>query len=184
MSTRSTWLNRRQIDGGIDTVALPDSVPGRLWLCGKHAIAPDRQRLIDEVGGAATVVCLVERHELADRYPTYVEWLESADPGVAVWFPIPDLHAPDADRMGALVTDLVARLAAGETLVVHCGAGMGRAGTTAACVLIGLGVDADEAVRTIAAARPGAGPEVGAQRQLVMALAPSATQAPTGDGDG
>jgi atypical dual specificity phosphatase len=184
MSTRSTWLNRRQIDGGIDRVALPDGVPGRLWLCGKHAIAPDRQRLVEEVGGAATIVCLVERHELAERYPEYVKWLDASDREAAVWWPIPDLHAPDADQIGPLVADLVARLEAGETLVVHCGAGMGRAGTTAACVLIRLGVDADEAVRAVAAARPGAGPEAGAQRQLVVAFAASGAQDERGEGDG
>ena len=165
------WLSRRQRDGSIDRVPLPDGVPGALWLCGKHAIAPDQQKLIDEVGGAATVVCLVERDELQDRYPEYVSWLRRPEATDVVWFPIPDLHAPDPARAVPLVDDLVRRLNGGETLVVHCGAGLGRAGTVAACVVNALGVPLADALATVSAARPGAGPEVGAQLDLVQQLA-------------
>ena len=70
-------------------------------------------------------------------------------------------------RVVPFVDDLVARLHNGDTLVVHCAAGMGRAGTVAVCVLNRLGVPLDDALDTIAAARPGAGPEVGAQHDLV-----------------
>ena len=165
------WLSRRQRDGSIDRVPLPDDVAGALWLCGKHAIAPDHQKLIDEVGGAATVVCLVERHELEDRYPAYVAWLQRPDASDVVWFPIPDLHAPDPARATPFVDDLVRRLNEGETLVVHCAAGMGRAGTVAVCVLNRLGVPLGDALEAVAAARAGAGPEVGVQLDLVEQLA-------------
>jgi hypothetical protein len=161
-----SWRTRRQRDGGIDRVGLPPAVPGALWLCGKHAIGPDHGALVAEVGGAATVVCLCERHELADRYPEYVAWLD--DPATpTVWFPIHDLDAPPLEAMSGRVDELAARLRAGETLVVHCAAGKGRTGTTAACVLMALGAGLDAALRQIAAARPGAGPEVGSQRELV-----------------
>ena len=165
------WLSRRQRDGSIDRVPLPDGVPGALWLCGKHAIAPDQQKVIDEVGGAATVVCLVERYELEDRYPAYVAWLQRPEASDVVWFPIPDLHAPDPARATPFVDDLVRRLNEGETLVVHCAAGMGRAGTVAVCALNGLGVPLADALATVSAARPGAGPEVGVQLALAEHLA-------------
>jgi protein-tyrosine phosphatase len=164
------WLSRRQLDGGVDQVPLPDGVTGSLWLCGKHAIGPDHERLLGEVGGAATVVCLVERHELEPRYPAYVGWLDRDGGATAVWWPIPDLHAPHVDRAVPFVDDLACRLQHGDALIVHCGGGMGRAGTIAACVLIRLGVDPATAVDVVAAARPGAGPEVGAQRELVETI--------------
>ena len=172
------WLSRRQRDGGVDLIRLPAGVPGRLWLCGKHAIGPDHDALLAEVGGTAaaatttttTVVCLTERHELADRYPAYVMWLD--DPGSpSRWFPIHDLHAPDVETMERFVGELVELLRAGETLIVHCAAGKGRAGTTAVCVLVALGMSLPDARDHVATARPGAGPEVGAQRQLVHDLA-------------
>lgn len=165
------WLSRRQRDGSVDRVPLPEGVHGALWLCGKHAIGPDQQKLIDEVGGTATVVCLVERHELEDRYPAYVAWLQRPGAGDAVWFPVPDLHAPELARVAPLVDELVRRLRQGETLVVHCGAGIGRAGTVAVCILSRLGVALDDALATVAEARPGAGPEVGAQLGLVEQFA-------------
>jgi protein-tyrosine phosphatase len=115
-------------------------------------------------------VCLAERHEIADRYPEYVRWLEQAG-ARAIWWPIPDLHAPPIDVMLAFVDDLARRLRAGSDVLVHCGAGMGRAGTTAVCVLLRLGVPLDDSLDAVAAHRPGAGPEVGAQRDLVAAVA-------------
>jgi hypothetical protein len=48
---------------------------------------------------------------------------------------------------------------------------MGRAGTVAAGLLAELGVPMDEAVARVALHRPMAGPEVGAQVDLLAALA-------------
>lgn len=166
-----SWLNRRQRDGGIDRVPLPVEVPGQLWLCGKHAIGPDHERAVAEVGGRATVVCLTEAHELTGRYPSYVEWLRSEHGRTAVWWPIADLHAPPFGEALPFVDDLVERLRRHEVLLVHCAAGMGRAGTIAASVLVRLGVPHDEALAVVRRSRPGAGPEVGAQASLVAHLA-------------
>ena len=166
------WLNDRQRDGGVDRVALPASIPGSLWLCGKQAIVTRY-----DAGAWDTVVCLVERHELDGRYPDYVAWLDAAgDPtggaaGRAIWMPIHDLHAPPPAAMVDLVDRIVAALRRDRRVLVHCAAGKGRAGTTAVCVLVALGVEPDEALRTVATCRPGAGPEAGVQRELVAAFA-------------
>jgi protein-tyrosine phosphatase len=88
-----------------------------------------------------------------------------------VWWPVPDLHAPSVDATVELVEDLVGRLQAGESLLMHCAAGLGRTGTMAACVLLAFGSTLDEALRIVGDARPMAGPEVGAQRALVEAFA-------------
>jgi protein-tyrosine phosphatase len=157
------------LDGGVHEIPVA-AVAGRLWLCGKHVIGPDPDALLGQLG-ADTVVCLVERHELIDRYPNYVAWLEAAPPGRAVKFPVPDLSAPALTAMRPLLDDLATRLRAGESVVIHCGAGLGRAGTTAVALLILLGTSLDDALVHVRAHRPMAGPEVGSQLDLVMELA-------------
>src|SRR4051812_34978140 len=76
------WWSGRSRDGGIDEIPLP-GVPGRMWLCGKHAIGPDPEALLGRVG-ATSVVCLTEVAEFVDRYPAYVAWLRAANAEQAV----------------------------------------------------------------------------------------------------
>lgn len=163
-----TWPSERSRDGGIDLIPLPLAF-GRLWICGKHAVGPDPEAALARVG-ASTMVCLNERHELEDRYPAYVEWLATGSRRV-IWFPIHDLHAPPFVAAMTFLDDVVRRLDHGEQLLMHCGAGIGRAGTMAACVLVRLGAGADEALGVVAAHRPMAGPEQGVQRDLVDTVA-------------
>jgi protein-tyrosine phosphatase len=163
------WLGPRGRDGGIDTVPLP-ATPGALSLCGKHAIAPDVHAAMAKCG-ATTVVCLVEEREVAGHWPQYAEWLHAHRGTTAVWFPIHDLNAPPLDRVQPLLNDLLRRLDDGEHLLVHCAAGIGRAGTLAACILVRLGMDVDDALALVRTSRPMAGPEVGPQLDLVKAVA-------------
>jgi len=163
----ASWRSERSRNGGVDRVPVP-GVDGELWLCGKHFVGPDVEAAAARVG-ADVVLCLNERHELDDRYPAYVEWLRTDDR--AWWSPVPDLHAPDLEAAVALVDQLVAHLRAGRTVLAHCGAGIGRAGTVAAAVLVRLGATVDEAVAVVAASRPTAGPEAGAQEALLHDLA-------------
>lgn len=168
------WPSHRSLDGGIDEITLP-GVSGRLWLCGKHLVGPDPLAAMLRVS-ASVVVCLNEAHELDARYPEYVAWLarESAvadSDGAARWYPIPDLHAPDLVRFRTIVGEIVSLLRAGDGVIVHCGAGIGRAGTTAVGVLMELGTPLEEAVEQVRAQRPMAGPEAGTQQDLLVALA-------------
>jgi protein-tyrosine phosphatase len=165
----SEWPNGRARHGGVDEVPLPPAAGGRLWLCGKHFIGPDPERALDRVGATAAV-CLTERDELVDRYPDYVDWLQANQPDRALWWPIPDLHAPDLDHALVLLRELRSRLRSGQSLLVHCGAGIGRAGTVAAALLVTMGSSAADAVAHVAAHRPMAGPEAGAQTELLEAL--------------
>ena len=88
-----------------------------------------------------------------------------------MWFPIPT-STPRAWRsIRPFLDRAVQRLDGGEHLLVHCGAGVGRAGTVAVCLLMLHGLGRDDALALVAAHRPMAGPEVGAQRELVDALA-------------
>lgn len=164
-----TWREARSRHGGVDEIPL-GAGPGRLWLCGKHFVGPDADAALASVG-ASTVVCLSERAELADRYPAYVVWLGTNAPARAVWHPIADLHAPPRPAAESLLAELDRRLHAGEGLLVHCGAGVGRAGTIAIGLLLRRGGSLRDASAIVAAHRPMAGPEAGAQVHLLAELA-------------
>ena len=88
-----------------------------------------------------------------------------------MWWPIPDLHAPPVEEITPLLDDLLARLHEAQDSLVHCGAGIGRAGTIAASLLVRAGTAVPDALRTVADHRPMAGPESGAQHALVLAAA-------------
>ncbi len=172
----SSWLGPRSIDGGLDRIPLLTppraSDLGGLWLCGKHLVGPDPEGTLERAD-ANLVVCLCERHELADRYPDYVEWLDNqgGPDGRAVWASVPDLHAHTLQDADTLVDDLLVRLRQGHGVVIHCGAGKGRAPTLAILVLLALGYNEQDALKLVADTRPMAGPESGAQADLVRAFA-------------
>jgi hypothetical protein len=165
----SGWPRGRARDGGIDEIPLP-AATGRLWLCGHRVVGPDPEAALDRVGAEA-IICLCERRELAERYPGYVRWLDTAPGRRARWFPVPDLGVrPLSDHLD-LVDESLVRLGGGTRLIVHCAAGIGRSGTFAVGVLLALGVERDRALETVATNRPTAGPEVGSQTDLIDALA-------------
>ena len=168
-----TWPRGRARHGGVDEIPLPPRVAGRLWLAGRRFVGPDPEAAMRSVG-ASMIVCLCESFELAERYPAYVDWLDGPPGGTGgsgLWWPVPDLHAPPVESARSLVHELAGHLRRGEGVLMHCGAGLGRAGTLAAAVLLHFGATLAEALGTVAAARPGAGPEVGAQKDLLDALA-------------
>ncbi len=160
----------RSIDGGLDQVPLPAERAGALWLCGKHVVGPDPEAALVRAGGADVIVCLSQAHEIEARFPHYTEWLRANHGGRALWWPVHDLHAPPLDDARRWVGELVDRLDQGQGIIVHCGGGIGRAPTLAVCVLIALGSTAAAAVDHVAAHRPMAGPESGAQAELVAAF--------------
>jgi protein-tyrosine phosphatase len=159
------WATRRGNHGGVDEIPLPEGITGRLWLCGKQFIAPDPEAAIDYVGASA-VVCLLELSEL-DWYPNYVEWLEAQPPTRVLWWPIRDLDVPAKDSALLLFDQLRARVEDGQGLLMHCGGGIGRAGTIAAGLLITMGAKPSDAIDHVRAHRPMGGPEVGPQTELL-----------------
>jgi protein-tyrosine phosphatase len=169
-SERSThWAEERSRHGGVDEIPLPSGTPGRLFICGKHFIGPDPEAAVAHVG-ATTVVCLNDEAEL-DRYPAYVAWLREQPPDRLVWWPIPDLGAPGLGEAVQLLKVLRTRLGSGEQLLLHCGAGIGRAGTVAVGVVMLSGWSLEDAIDLVRAHRPLAGPEAGAQTELLVRLA-------------
>jgi hypothetical protein len=152
----------------VDEIPLPEG-PGRLWLCGKLFVAPDPVGALSACA-ADVVVCLCERQELQDRYPGYVRWLADNKGRAAIWFPIPDLHAPAPEDVLPLLVRLRQLVRAGCGVLLHCGAGIGRAGTLATALLMYMGIGQRPALSIVAGARPLAGPEAGAQSDLLDRL--------------
>ena len=163
-------MTERSRNGGIDEVALPHG-DGRLWLCGKHFVGPDVEAVLARTGASA-IACLTEGHELSSRYPDYLEWLVANRGGRAMFTPMPDLHATVAD-IAVIVDGIRTRVDAGEGVVLHCGAGIGRAGTIAAAVLVSMGVTLDDALATVLASRPTAGPQSVEQERALAAYVES-----------
>ena len=142
-------------------------VPGRIGL----TFAPGKK---DRPGGwDRSVEADVAR--LADHYETslLVSLIEDAElellhiqdlygvterRGVRVRrLPIRDADVPRSPEEVIAVVRLVLTVAsAGDTVVIHCRGGLGRAGTLASCCLVALGLDAGEAIGIVRGARPGA----------------------------
>ncbi|MDF1566034.1 MAG: protein phosphatase [Deltaproteobacteria bacterium] len=140
---------------------------GRVW---ERELALDLRQLRDD-HRADRLVSLVEDHEL-DAYgvPGLVEAAAAA--GLThTRFPIPDGTVPreGPPALQPLVVELVGALRAGERVVVHCVAGLGRTGTVSGCVLVALGMEPPEALALLAEIRGPHCPETGAQRWFVGA---------------
>jgi hypothetical protein len=147
---------------------VPTPLPGRLavaprprggdWLDGE--IAGWRAAGID------VVVSLLTPDEAAE-FGLEDEAAAAGSGGMRfVGFPVPDRGTPGSrERFRELVSEVVATLAAGRGVVVHCRQGIGRAGLLAAAVLVAAGLDPDAAVGRVAATRGRPVPETPAQRR-------------------
>jgi hypothetical protein len=150
-------------------VKLPTDVPGRLLL---HSMPGRREALDaawDQVSNDAVrlIVCLAPASEIREKSPPYSRAIDSgAVPCQLLRFEIPDYGVPN-DRVGFwnVAREVARRLRAGDAVLIHCGAGIGRSGTLAASVLIALGETAHRAQEAVSEA--GSGAERAAQRELI-----------------
>ena len=114
--------------------------------------------------------------EIRNKSPEYANAIEES---VLSWksdmFPVPDFGVPD-DRKGlrSLAVKVADGLRAGESILVHCGAGIGRTGMFAICVLMSSGMRKAKAQEVIKAA--GSCPERACQWELIDSLAKSDLQ--------
>ena len=104
----------------------------------------------------------VTGYDLRSKYETY---------GFEVlYLPIPDFSVPEIEELDKAVTDVLNHVRKGDSVAIHCHAGIGRTGMFLACLAKrGMGYSSDEALRWVREFIPGA-VEVSEQEQLVRAL--------------
>jgi atypical dual specificity phosphatase len=71
------------------------------------------------------------------------------------FLPIDDFCAPTADQIDEAMQFLTERIEAGDGVLVHCRAGIGRTGTILGCFLVSRGVEPAAAIAKIRRERPG-----------------------------
>lgn len=159
--------NARQPAAGARMITwLPPTLLGASGRLGLAHSPGSRQRSRDDeldefvAAGVQHVICLQEAYEFSQR--PLDETLDERRTAVETrgmrftHEPIPDMAAPTLARTQRIVSALGAELALGRSVVVHCWAGLGRAGTIAACALIDAGHGPQLAVALLRDLRPGA----------------------------
>lgn len=136
--------------------------PGRLGLTrmpgSRSPIDDDLNAL--QAAGTQHIVCLQQPGEFQHiRPPETVSTRANKIEQLGMSFlheAIGDFTAPTQVQAQRVVQAINAHLNQGEDVVVHCFAGLGRAGTIAACTLTTQGFSADDAVDTVRRYRKGA----------------------------
>ncbi len=139
---------------------LPDETAGRLYL---HSM-PGRYETMAEFLDAAKrinldeILCLCGMDEMQGKSPEYAKAVKDGSlPGFWKAFPISDYSVPsDESAFKTFIIETTNDLHSGKNLLLHCGAGVGRTGMTAACILMALGRSVDQANVTVLSAGSGA----------------------------
>lgn len=154
-------------------IELPQEAPGRLAILARP-LGGDRlqEELADWARvGMSVVASLLTDDEIAEL-DLHDEERMCADLRVEFHrFPIDDRGVPTSFReMYVLVEQLHGRLMNGQSIGIHCRAGIGRSALVAACIVCRLGIDSDSAFKLISQARGVGVPDTPEQREWVKAF--------------
>ena len=153
-------------------VELRSEISGKLYL---HSM-PGRNETLDAFLMQASkneidlVVCLAADEELSRLSPDYALCVkEDTFPFERKSFVIEDFGVPsNLESFIDFAADLAQGILAGQSVLVHCAAGIGRTGLVAASVLMQLGYPIQEAISVISEA--GSSPEIGEQGEFLLAV--------------
>lgn len=148
---------------------LPDAVPGQVWLSSMPGRLEPWSAFLAEAErvGLTRVVCLTPLHEVASLSPEYRASLDEQT------FPFGWQHLPmrdfglalDAEHFRDAVDQAAERVLSGDSVLLHCAAGIGRTGTFAACLLKRLSCPQEIALEWVRMA--GANPQSALQSGLI-----------------
>jgi protein tyrosine/serine phosphatase len=155
----------------MDQISLPPGVNGRLFATSFSIVGPDPAKTLGEMGADA-LVCLITDHEIGLRFPDFGTWLGTHGGIHILRLPTPDWGVTDDELLVAMVDQVAAALRNGNTVVTHCGAGLGRTAVLCALVLVRLGLDLATAEVEVRRGRPGSGPDSSQQREQMDRIAP------------
>ncbi|MEJ7932377.1 tyrosine-protein phosphatase [Ramlibacter sp. AN1015] len=134
-------------------VQLPPNVSGALWLGSMPGRFEPWSAFLEEARAAriGQVVCLTPRTEMAELAAPYhaavvggrlpFRWTQLAMRN----FGLPE----NVEEFREGVRDVAVTLQRGESVLLHCAAGLGRTGSAAACVLKALGLDTPTALQRV-----------------------------------
>lgn len=154
----SLYLIQRSGPGCLATAACPR---GGDWL------ADEIEAL--RLEGVNVLVSALTNSELVERQLTEEPEVAAQAGLTYIAFPISDRGVPTSAGVDGLVKRLEELLAAGQFVVVHCRAGIGRSSLIAAAVLVREGFSPNEAWRRIEGARGLSVPDTEEQRAWVAA---------------
>jgi protein-tyrosine phosphatase len=121
--------------------------------------------------GVDVVVSLLENEEISELGLQREAELCRSNGIDFISFPIPDRGLPESRREASQIAhSLAAGLRDGRSVAIHCRAGIGRSSVIAACALICSGIEAEEALAQIGAARGLIVPDTEEQRDWVVAF--------------
>ncbi len=76
---------------------------------------------------------------LTEEEPLPESWFEQVESCRNLFVPVTNYQAPTRDQMDEIVDAIEETIKDGDSVVVHCGGGKGRAGTVGACLLVKYG---------------------------------------------